>query len=84
MCLKSDKEMKVPKLDKFLFYFPLEIGGYAIGGLCLIISISMITLPSIYIANILIIYNSFNESDQDALRNIIISKFCEFFVISWM
>ncbi|CAG9804725.1 unnamed protein product [Chironomus riparius] len=64
--------MKVPTVDKFLFYFPLEIGGYVIGGICLLISIAMITFPSIYITNILIVYNSFNESDQDALRNIII------------
>lgn len=70
--------MKVPSVDKFLFYFPLEIGGYAIGGFCLIISISLIALPSIYITNVLILYNSFNESDQDALRNVMLGEFCEF------
>lgn len=60
--------MKIPKVDKFLFYFKLEIGGYVIAGLSIFISLAFITVFSVVITNVLIFFNSLDESDQEFFR----------------
>jgi hypothetical protein len=57
--------MKVPKIDKFLFFFSLETGGFVIAGTSVFFGASLIIVLSIFFTRMLIFYNSLDEPDRD-------------------
>jgi hypothetical protein len=57
--------MKLPRVDSFLFYFSLKIGGYAIAGVSIFASIIFITIFSIFMARVINFYTNLNPSDQE-------------------
>lgn len=63
--------MKVPKIDKFLFYFKLRTGAFFIAGWNIFISIALIIVGSIYFTRMLIFFNSLNEQDKEFFRVIV-------------
>jgi hypothetical protein len=57
--------MKLPRVDRFLFVFRLEIGGYAIGGISIFLSILLIGIFSIFMTRIINFYTALQPSDQE-------------------
>jgi hypothetical protein len=66
--------MRVPKVDKFLFVFHLNIGGYVISSISIALSFIFISAFSYYMAQIVFFYNSQNPSDQEFFRNVFVGE----------
>lgn len=66
--------MKLPRVDKFLFYFELKTGAYVIAALSIITCIVFITILSAYMARITSNFSNLEPSDREFFRVFFISK----------
>lgn len=66
--------MKLPTVDKFVFYFSLEIGAMILAGLSIAMSVSIIAVATSFLVRYATFFSTLNETDQDFFRQFLISK----------
>jgi hypothetical protein len=66
--------MKVPKIDKFLYFFKLEYGAFIIAGISLFVSVAFISVFSVFITRMLITFSELDSNDQEFFRSVVTGK----------
>lgn len=66
--------MKLPTVDKFVFFLSLETGAMILAGLSIAISVSVVAFASHFLIRYINFYNTLNEQDQNFFWTFLLSK----------
>lgn len=64
--------MKLPTVDKFLFYFTLETGAMILAGLSITASVAVVSVATSFLVRYINFYHTLTEQDQDFFRQFLI------------